>query len=65
MQVFKQLKTLYELRSALVHGGKFPKPSDIEEGRRMAMRLARIGVLRALETGFPRPEDFRVFLLGA
>ncbi|MGD3107562.1 hypothetical protein [Streptomyces sp. YGL11-2] len=63
-EVVKQLLNLYALRSRLVHGGKYPAPSDIEEGRSIAGELARVGLLRAIEDGFPKPETFKSMLLG-
>lgn len=64
-EVFKQLRSLYGLRSGLVHGGEYPKASDIEEGRRIAGELARRGLLRALSEGFPKAETFNAMIIGA
>ncbi|MEU1553188.1 hypothetical protein ABZ517_10745 [Streptomyces scabiei] len=63
-KIVKQLTMLYGLRSKLVHGGKYPTPADIEEGRKVGGELARVGLLRAVEEGFPRPETFKRMLLG-
>jgi len=65
VEVFKQLRDLYGLRSGLVHGGDYPSPSAIEAGRTVAGALARRGLLRALSEGYPKPETFNAMLLGA
>lgn len=60
----KKLGKIYEVRSRLVHGGKYPSQETIIETRTDAYDLARRGLLRAIREGFPRPETFKAMLLG-
>ena len=53
-----QLRDLYNLRSRLVHGVKYPDRQMIEQGRLNANELARRGLLRAVREGFPKAYDF-------
>ena len=62
--IFDQLREIYDMRSRLVHGGKYPKPEQIGATRQGAYELARRGLLRALHGGFPTVEGFQQMLLG-
>jgi hypothetical protein len=61
--VFRQLRGLYEMRSRLVHGGKYPVASDIREARSIACDLAARGLRRALREGFPDANKFNAMVL--
>jgi hypothetical protein len=52
------------MRSRLVHGGKYPSLDEIKTARDDAQELARRGLLRAVQQGFPyicdiQPDDPR------
>jgi hypothetical protein len=61
--LFDQLKQIYDTRSRLVHGGKYPKSDKIKEVRRSAYELVRRGLYRALHEGFPTADTFTQALL--
>jgi hypothetical protein len=63
-QVARQLTNLYNLRSGLVHGGKYPAPADIDSGWSAAKQLAQRGLCRAITDGFPTSETFKNMILG-
>ncbi|CRK55432.1 hypothetical protein [Alloactinosynnema sp. L-07] len=56
--VWKQLKGIYETRSRLVHGGKYPVKGEIVKIHDLARDFARRGLLRALVEGFPTSQMF-------
>lgn len=60
----KKLSELYSVRSRLVHGSKYPNISELMSSRTAAEELARQGLLRALNEGFPTVESFRDMVLG-
>lgn len=62
--VWKQLNELYRVRSALVHGGKFPSRQAVHEQATAARSLAAAGLLRAVREGFPDAPLFRRAVLG-
>lgn len=62
--VAKQLTDLYGLRSRLVHGNKYPTKAEIDTGRSVAEDLARRGLLRAVDEGFPTAVTFKKTVLG-
>ena len=62
--VAKQLGSIYETRSRLVHGGKYPDNTKISEARDIAYNLARRGLLRAIHSGFPTATQFSEMVLG-
>jgi hypothetical protein len=62
--VVKELRDLYNIRSRLVHGEKYPTPSQIEDTRNIAQDFARRGLLRAVNEGFPDVDTFNKKLLG-
>jgi hypothetical protein len=62
--VAKQLRDIYETRSRLVHGGKYPDSAKINETRDLAYGFARRGLLRALHSGFPTATQFNEMVLG-
>lgn len=59
-----RLAGLYELRSRLVHGGKYPAKVEVEDARVVAEQLARRGLLRAVTSGFPTATTFKDMVLG-
>ena len=61
----EQLRELYDLRSRLVHGGKYPDAVTIERARTQACELLRRGLSRAIITDFPAATDFTNLLLGS
>jgi len=65
LAVHKTLNDLYGLRSTLVHGNKYPTQEKIVKGRKSAEELARRGLLRALDEGFPTVETFKKLTYGA
>lgn len=59
------LKHLYDVRSALVHGGKkFPTADELRRTRALAYDLCRRGLLQAVYDGFPTAADFNSIILG-
>ncbi|MGH3607200.1 MAG: hypothetical protein ACRDRD_03820, partial [Pseudonocardiaceae bacterium] len=62
--MFKRLRDVYDMRSLLVHGGKYPVGDEIREARESARELARIGLLRAVHEGFPTVDMFKQMVLG-
>jgi hypothetical protein len=62
--IYDQLGDLYDVRSRLVHGGKFPRPDEIQASERLANGLAARGLLKAVQDGFPDVVYFRRALLG-
>jgi hypothetical protein len=63
--VWDQLKAIYELRSRLVHGSRYPVYDEIRTNLDTARDLAQRGLLRALRSGFPTAEEFNRLTLGA
>jgi hypothetical protein len=63
--VFRQLRSLYEMRSRLVHGGKYPAAGEIREARSIACELAARGLRRAVHEGFPDAGKFNAMVLDA
>ncbi|MET9226147.1 hypothetical protein [Lentzea sp. NPDC003310] len=61
--VAKQLSGIYEMRSRLVHGSKYPDKTQIMEAYALASDFARRGLLRALKEGFPTPALFNQAVL--
>ncbi|MEU4690964.1 hypothetical protein [Actinoplanes sp. NPDC023714] len=61
----KSLTRIYETRSRLVHGGKYPAEDETAEVRDHAYELARRGLLRAVTEGFPTAEAFNGMVLGS
>jgi len=64
-EVFRQLRDLYEMRSRLVHGGRYPVAADIREARSIACDLAAHGLRRAVREGFPDANKFNAMVLDA
>jgi hypothetical protein len=62
--VAKRLRTIYEMRSRLVHGGHYPNLQEITATGDDARHLARVGLLRAVRNGFPKATDFNHMILG-
>jgi hypothetical protein len=60
----KRLRDIYDMRSRLVHGGKYPDADKIAAARNDACDLARRGLLRAVSEGFPDDVYFGQLLLG-
>jgi hypothetical protein len=61
----RKLATIYEMRSRLVHGGKYPSLDEIKTARDDARDLARRGLLSAVLRGFPAAREFNQMILGA
>jgi len=59
-----RLNELYDIRSRLVHGSKYPSAGDINAAAESARKLAARGLLRAIREGFPTPSLFRKLVLG-
>jgi Apea-like HEPN len=62
--IAKRLGRLYGIRSALVHGGKYPDIVEVSESYLAARSFAAKGLLRALREGFPATDDFTRMVLG-
>lgn len=62
-EVFRQLRNLYEMRSRLVHGGKYPNFAEITDARSTACELAARGLRRAVHDGFPDAGKFNAMVL--
>jgi hypothetical protein len=62
--IWKSLRTLYELRSRLVHGADYPEDAEIKESSRIARNLAKEALLKAVHSHFPRVEEFNAWTLG-
>jgi hypothetical protein len=60
----RKLSGIYEMRSRLVHGGKYPSLDEIKAARDDARELARRGLLRAVQEGFPTAAAFNQMILG-
>ncbi len=63
-QVMRQLSNIYEVRSRLVHGARYPSPDELRAARDTARELARRGLLRAIDEGFPTAAKFNQMILG-
>jgi hypothetical protein len=63
--MYKELKELYELRSNLVHGSKFPSAADVAVALPRARNIAARALLKCLEHGWPSQRDFEDVALGA
>lgn len=61
--IWKQLLNLYEIRSRLVHGSRYPSPSEIDASTHIARKLCQHALLKALESHFPRVEEFNKWAL--
>jgi hypothetical protein len=53
-----EFKAIYKARSNLVHGVKYPPRDERKDLAARSRRLARRALLRAVEDGFPTPDDF-------
>lgn len=62
--VFSTLRKLYEMRSRLVHGDKYPDPGEILTSAQEARQLAARGLLKAVSNGFPDVASFNRLALG-
>ena len=60
----RKLGGIYEVRSRLVHGDKYPSLDEIQTTRGDARELARHGLLRAVREGFPTAGTFNQMVLG-
>jgi hypothetical protein len=63
-EIYQQLGSLYEIRSRLVHGAKYPSANDVQSAQRAARGLAARGLLKAVQVGFPDVAHFQRALLG-
>jgi hypothetical protein len=54
-QTFNKLKSIYELRSRLVHGSAI-KPDDLRVATENAKELAMAIIRKAVESGWPDPK---------
>lgn len=64
LETFRQLQALYQLRSKLVHGAGGLDDDERKQWRRTARSLARRGLLKAVESGWPTSEWFVEASLG-
>ena len=64
-EVFKQLRNIYDTRSRLVHGAKYPSEAETIATRDAAYDLARRGLRKAVYEGFPTAEVFQQMALGS
>jgi hypothetical protein len=62
-EIYQQLGSLYEIRSRLVHGAKYPSANDVQSAQRAARGLAARGLLKAVQVGF-NVAHFQRALLG-
>jgi hypothetical protein len=65
VELFKKLRTIYDMRSRLVHGGHYPTTDETVATRDIARDLARRGLQRAIRHGFPTAQAFNEMALGA
>ena len=63
--IWTRLSDLYDLRSRLVHGARYPSGDEIENGCRDARTLSRDTLRRCIERGFPDAREFRRLAIGA
>lgn len=61
--IAKQLSSIYEIRSRLVHGAKYPSRVRTRQAYDAACDFARRGLLRAVTNGFPTAETFNEMVL--
>jgi hypothetical protein len=61
--VHDQLRSLYGIRSRLVHGGRDPSLTEVNASEALAFELASRGLLRAVTEGFPDAVYFRRVVL--
>jgi hypothetical protein len=59
----RQLTSLYDVRSRLVHGGRYPARAEVEETKNSARDLSRRCLLKAVHEGFPIAKTFKDLLL--
>ncbi|MFJ5989307.1 hypothetical protein [Lentzea sp. NPDC092896] len=59
----KQLSSIYEMRSRLVHGAKYPDKTQIMAAHALAYDFARRGLLRAVREDFPTAAMFNEMVL--
>lgn len=62
--IAKQLQEIYNMRSRLVHGGKYPNQATIAVMHDNAREFIRRGLLRAVREGFPNSAMFAQMALG-
>lgn len=63
-KLWDELHHLYDVRSRLVHGGKYPDLSEVQSAAEKARSLASIGLLKAILQGFPSAETLKTLTLG-
>ncbi|MFC9029185.1 hypothetical protein [Streptomyces arboris] len=63
-EIYKRMGDLYNLRSVLVHGGKYPEAVMISTAQGDAEGFARKALNRALRQGFPQAQTFIDMVLG-
>jgi len=61
--ITKQLSNIYEIRSRLVHGAKYPGRAQTRAAYDAAYDFARCGLLRAVKNGFPTAKTFNEMVL--
>ena len=64
-EIFQQLRNIYDTRSRLVHGAKYPSEAETIATCDAAYNLARCGLLRAVYHGFPTPQMLQQMVLGS
>ncbi len=58
-RTFKELQSVYRMRSKVVHGTTPPSPKDLADAATTARRLAERLFVRALKKGWPEPGEFK------
>lgn len=59
--VWKQLRDIYEIRSRVVHGSHYPSRVEIETHMQSARALSTTALLKAVNSHFPRVEEFNAW----
>jgi hypothetical protein len=62
--ISSQLRSIYDMRSRLVHGNNYPNVIEVRNTRMIADEFARRGLLKAVTHGFPSADLFRGLALG-
>jgi Apea-like HEPN len=63
-KVASELRDIYNFRSRIVHGGRYPEFEKLVASWGAARTLVAKGLLRALSEGFPTSGDFNKMILG-
>jgi hypothetical protein len=63
-KTFKELRRIYDMRSRLVHGSRYPPENEIIEICEIAYEVAQRGLKSAVLQGFPTADIFNSMILG-